>query len=201
VRAALCGLLALCALACGRSGAQNPPFVPPQASRLVVAPSELVWLGSHEPTRTDAANATALPSAVTLGSRAGGRSVLYLEFAGVERVKSRELLASYLLLTPDAGQMSSQPVSLELSRASALEPGSRDFSERPRSRSPRLDVQVRPNAPVLRLDVTELLSSDLERGRTLRLMLRAEARELEGVRIATGASGGRAPRLELYWLR
>jgi hypothetical protein len=49
------------------------------------------------------------------------------------------------------------------------------------------------------LDVTEILRAAPKRGEPLRLLLRAEPGEGEGVLIATGASGGELPRLELYF--
>jgi hypothetical protein len=51
----------------------------------------------------------------------------------------------------------------------------------------------------VRLDVTELLRAETKADEPVRLLLRAEPRAVEPILIATGAAGGAAPRLQVYW--
>lgn len=186
-RAAACLLCWL--LTAGCSAAPPPVSVfSEQDARLVLEPQRFGWLSSERETG-------ALPSSIAVGARTSGRLLLYFEFP--ELTEQRKLLRAQLLLDPTQGYGDS--VAVELSRAAAPGPELRRWSDQPRALYPRVTGELSPQAFPLRLDVTELLQVRSERGEPLRLLLRAEPGEGEGVLIATGASGGELPRLELYF--
>jgi hypothetical protein len=163
------------------------------------APSELSGRSVLSPSRvgvlTSRADTLALPRTVALGASAAGRALLYLEFQRPEA--PGQLLRASLLLS--AERALGPGVEIEVSRADAPGGELRRWSDRPRALQPRSVALLEPEHGVTRLDVTELLREPSERGEPLRLMLGADPREGEGVSIATGVAGGRAPRLELYW--
>jgi hypothetical protein len=189
-RAGLGSLLALglelCASGCG---ARAPASV---------ALSELNGRSVLEPTRfgvlSSVRDTSELPSSVALGAKASGRMLLYFEFPQPE--ETRKLLRAQLLLSPTDG---SGDVDVELSRADAAGAELRAWSDQPRALYPRLAARLGRHAGPERLDVTEILLARAKRGEPLRLLLRAEPGDGEGISIATGAAGGEAPRLELYW--
>jgi hypothetical protein len=155
--------------------------------RSVLEPTRLGVLSSVRETRE-------LPSSVVLGGRASGRVLLYFEFPAPE--ETRKLLRAQLLLSPTGG---SGDVDVEVSRAEAARAELRAWSDQPRALYPRLAARLGRHAGPERIAVTEILLARAKRGEPLRLMLRAEPGDAEGVSIATGAAGGEAPRLELYW--
>lgn len=160
--------------------------------------SELNGRSVLEPTRfgvlSSAREAHELPSSVSLGAKTSGRVLLYFEFA--EPDEKRELLRAQLLLSSTGGSGS---VEVELSGAEAAGAELSAWSDQPRALYPRLARLLGRHAGPERLDVTEILRARSKRGEPLRLLLRAEPAEGEGISIATGAAGGEAPRLELYW--
>jgi hypothetical protein len=179
----LCGVIT----GCGAAPAPVSMFSE-RDGRLVLEPQRLGWLSSERETG-------ALPSAIAVGAKTSGRLVLYFEFP--ELTEQRKLLRAQLLLDPSQGRSGRVPV--ELARAAA--PGAEllRWSDQPRALYPRVAGELSAQAFPLRLDVTEILRVRSERGEPLRLLLRAEPGDGEGVLIATGASGGDVPRLELYF--
>jgi hypothetical protein len=155
--------------------------------RSVLAPIRFGVLSSVRET-------AALPSSVALGAKSSGRMLLYFEFSLPE--ETRKLLRAQLLLSPTGG---SADVDVEVSRADAAGVELRAWSDQPRALYPRLAARLGRQAGLERLDVTEILRAHSKRGEPLRLLLRAEPGDGEGISIATGAAGGEAPRLELYW--
>ena len=163
-----------------------------------VALSELNGRSVLEPTRfgvlSSLRETTELPSSVALGAKSSGRVLLYFEFEQPE--ETRKLLRAQLLLQPTDGLSS---IEIEVSRAAAAGARLRAWSDQPRALYPRLAARLGRHAGPERLDVTEILLARVKRGEPLRLLVRAEPGEGEGISIATGAAGGEAPRLELYW--
>ena len=159
-----------------------------QDARLVLEPQRFGWLSSARETGT-------LPSAIALGAKTSGRLLLYFEFP--EFAEQRKLLRAQLLLDPQG--VGSERVTVELSRAAQAGAELRSWSHQPRALYPRVSAELAGRPFTQRLDVTEILRVPPKRGEPLRLLLRAEPGEGEGVLIATGASGGAVPRLELYF--
>jgi hypothetical protein len=157
-------------------------------ARSVLEPRRFGWLSSERETG-------ALPSAVALGTRASGCVLLYLEFPELQ--PGRRLLRAELLLSSSG--VTGDRVEIELSRSAEATGPLRLWSERPRKLYPSISAQVLVRAWPQRLDVTEILRVHDPSHGPLRLLVRAEPGEGAGVLIATGASGGVAPRLELYW--
>jgi hypothetical protein len=159
-----------------------------QDARLVLEPQRFGWLSSARETG-------ALPSAIALGAKTSGRLLLYFEFP--ELTEQRKLLRAQLLMDAQGGD--SARVAVELSRATQAGAELRSWSHQPRSLYPRVSAELLGHAFTQRLDVTEIVRVPPKRGEPLRLLLRAEPGEGAGVLIATGASGGELPRLELYF--
>jgi hypothetical protein len=183
-----CALFALgaAALGCSPTAAANSSL------------SELNGRGVHEPTRfgvlSSERETSALPSAVSLGAKTSGRVLLYFEFPRPE--EGRKLLRAQLLLnsTGAAGE-----IEIEVSRSEVARGELRAWSDQPRALYPRISARLGRHAGSERVDVTQIVQARAKQGEPLCVLLRAEPGDGEGVLIATGASGGEAPRLELYW--
>jgi hypothetical protein len=167
--------------------ATEPPLFGEQQGRSLSAPLRWGWLSSERETGD-------LPSAIPLGGKRAGRVLVYLEFP--EPDAARDLAQAQLLLTP-LGRVGQ--VAVELSRADEAGPELRDWSDQPRALYPRVSASIAARAWPSRIDVTELVRARRKAGEPLRLLLRSEPSDGESVLIATGASGGDAPRLELYY--
>jgi hypothetical protein len=172
-------------LACG-AGRAPAATVAERAGRSVLLPTRLGWLSSEQPSGV-------LPSAIALGGKASGRVLMYFEFAIPN--EPRRLVRADLVL--DASGAPGASLDVELSRAEPAGAELRAWSDQPRARYPRLSARLH-GAPV-RLDVTELLRAETKPGEPLRLLLRAEPDAAEPMLVGTGAAGGAAPRLEVYW--
>jgi hypothetical protein len=170
--------------------AQPPPALvfTEQDGRSVLEPVQFGWLSSEHETG-------GLPSAIALGAKTSGRVLVYLEFPELE--PSRRLLRAELLLSPSGAAFGRVPI--ELSRTEAPSGKLRRWSDQPRALYPRIAAHVSARSWPERLDVTEILQAQARRKEPPRLLVRAEPGEGEGVLIATGVSGGDAPRLEIYW--
>jgi hypothetical protein len=179
-------LFGAAALGCAPVAATNASF------------SELNGRTVHEPTRFGVLSSEretgALPSAVSLGAKTSGRVLLYFEFPEPE--ETRKLLRAQLLLSSTGA---GGEVEVEVSRSEAARGELRAWSDQPGALYPRVSARLGRQTGAERVDVTQILQARTKRGEPLRLLLRAEPGDGEGVLIATGASGGEAPRLELYW--
>ena len=180
-------VLALALGGCARSRAPQAALTERNA-RTVLEPARLGWVSSEQ-------GSGALPSAIGFGGRTSGRVLVYLEF--VVPSGSRRLLRADLVL--GASGVPGASIDVELSRAEAARGQLRAWSDQPRARYPRVSARLTPQAWPQRLDVTELLRAETKPGEPLRLLLRAEAGSGEPVLVETGAAGGLAPRLEVYW--
>ncbi len=179
--------LALLASGCaGSEGLRDN--VPELSERRVWRPVRLGWVSSERPSG-------ALPGAIALGGPGSGRVLVYLEFPEPQR--GRKLVRAQLWLSTTGP---SEPIDVELSRAGAAGPQLVTWSDRPLARYPSVSAKLGGGAGRQSLDVSELLSAPAAVGEPLRVLLRAEPDGAEPVLLETGADGGSAPRLELYWL-
>jgi hypothetical protein len=180
-------------LALGAAAVGCRPGATPSASL-----SELNGRSVHEPTRfgvlSSERETSALPSAVSLGAKTSGRVLLYFEFPEPE--ETRKLLRALLLLNSTGA---AERIEIEVSRSETARGELRSWSDQPRALYPRLSSQLGRHAGPERVDVTRILEARSKRGEPLCILLLAEPGDGEGVLIATGASGGETPRLELYW--
>ena len=149
---------------------------------------------------------TGLPAAVTFGSRALGRTTLYLAFPLDNRPRHR-IISAFVLLEPISGTpVDRHEIEVEAWRIrSAWQPASLGKSSEPGLGLPKGAGIVRA-APrqTLRIDVTELVryldDPTLQgSGRDHGLALTAAAGAGHGASFATGAGPGRGPRLEIYF--
>jgi hypothetical protein len=154
---------------------------------------------------TESGHETGLPPAVTFGSRALGRTTLYLAFP-LENRGRRTITSAFVLLEPLAGTaVDRNDVKVEAWRIrSAWQPASLGRSTEPSLGLPK-GVGIARAAPrqTLRIDVTELVryldDPTLQgSGRNHGLALTAAGGDGHGASFATGAGPGRGPRLEIY---
>lgn len=186
--AALFGLcLAVVQLGCAPTRPASPVLAE-QNARSVLLPARLGWVSSERPSG-------ALPSAVALGGKVSGRVLMYFEFALPS--ESRRLLRAELVLGVSGAP--GESIAVELSRAEPVPGELGNWSQQPRARYPRISAHLASDGAPVRLDVTELLRAETKPAEPARLMLRAEPDAPEPLLIATGAAGGAAPRLEIYW--
>jgi hypothetical protein len=182
---ALC--LALGLPGCG--GANSPALnVSEQSGRSVFLPVRLGWVSSDR-------ESGALPSAIALGGKTSGRVLGYFEFPATE--PGRHLLRAQLVLGVSGAPGSS--IRVELSRAEEVRGELRRWSDQPRARYPRVSATLSSAGVPAHLDVTEIVRAETKPGEPLRLILRAEPDAAESLLVETGATGGAAPRLEVYW--
>jgi hypothetical protein len=142
-----------------------------------------------------------LPSAVTFGSAAEGPSALYLKFS-LAWHSFKEIDNAFLLLEPMPGtapDIADVPV-VAARVASPWKPEELGFWTQPKLAPPRARGIARSSPKTtLRVDVTEI-ARFLKQHRTSDhgIALKASRSATHGASYATGVSGGRAPRLELY---
>jgi hypothetical protein len=145
-----------------------------------------------------------LPAAITFGSRTVGSVALYLRFDPLPDAATR-LDTALLLLEPMAGtRPSAENVPVEVWRVrEQWQPESLHWVSQPRLALPRTRGLARSSPPsTLRIDVTEIVRHQTEHPRSNHgLALKADHAGAHGASFASGSSGGRGPRLELYLLR
>jgi hypothetical protein len=145
-----------------------------------------------------------LPAEIRLGGPLG-RSALYLKFPKASSSHDPPLQA-YLALSARAGAPEdSNPVTLEVWRVTSEWRAAdlKSWTDKPDLAPPyaRLEVKNSP-AQDVRIDVSELvrfLAHNPERDFGMALLASGGAGH--GVSLATGVSGGRAPRLEVLYAR
>ncbi len=176
---------------CTPSAPRANLVVSARTQRTVVPLTRLAWLSSEQ-------QSGFLPAAVVLGGRGAGRTLLYLEFP--EQIpRTGRLLVAYLVLDGAAQAVSPEPVEIALMRAQRASVVPKAWGERPAAVLPRVTARLAPRTPPFRIDATELLQADQREHRPSSWLLLAEPADREGVVVATGAAGGAAPRLEIYW--
>lgn len=164
------------------------------SQRLVLEPSELAVIAQN--TRPGA-----LPAGVTFGSAALGKSALYLKFPLDRR---RAVESAFLLLEPlPDSPVDGREIEVEAWRVrKPWNERSLRWTAQPGLALPKALAVARsaPRQP-LRVDVTEIvrhLSERVAPAHDYGLALTASAGDGHGATFATGAGGGRAPRLEIY---
>lgn len=170
--------------ACG--GAPAPTLLSVQHGRTLLEPSRLAVVSSER-------EAGQVPSAVSLGGPRSGTVLLYLEFP-LPRPRRRLVRADLVL---EVSGTPGSSVEVEVSGSDFADGSPASFAE-PRSVGARTTAELRVDGAPARLDVREVVSSQSE-ATQLRLLLRAAPRAPEPLLVATGVSGGMAPRLDLYW--
>ena len=167
---------------------------PDTSERRVLEPASIVVLAPGR-------SASDLPAAVTFGSRAEGPSLLLLRFVPRWPAHSR-IASAFLLLDPWPGtQPNLEDVPVEVWRIEApWQAHQVTWLDRPRLGYPRSGGLARTAPPsVLRVDVTRLVRELTAPGRHDHGMaVASRADSPGGASFATGASGGYAPRLEVY---
>jgi hypothetical protein len=161
--------------------------VPEQSQRTLLAPMRLGWVSSEQ-------SSDQLPSAIALGGPASGRVVIYMEFPEPE--PGRTLVRAELWL--GLASTATVPIEVEISRAERPERPLRKWSDQPQARYPRLAAELGARRSE-RLDVSDLVNAPRKAGEPLTVLLRSEPDGPAEVLLETGASSGRAPRLDLYW--
>ncbi len=163
--------------------------------RLVVVPSTIRVLGA-----ADREASGELGPAVTFGSASGG-AALFLKFPPSWR-RAKRIDSAFLVLDPMPGtRRGPQDVSVEAWRVGkAWEADSIRWLEKPDLLPPRAAGVARAAPPMpLRVDVTAIVLHLWEHPENDHgIALTAGGGSDVGVSFATGASGGSAPRLELY---
>lgn len=169
--------------------------VPADSQRLVLEPEQMAVVGNA------ATEPGELPAAVTFGGGANGTSTLYLKFPPVWRHK-RRIEAAFLILEPMPATFgSAEDVAMDVWRVrERWEPSSLTRIEQPELGPPRSRGLARSTPPSpLRVDVTALVTHLAENaGSDHGIALRAGSGDSAGASFATGTSGGRSPRLEIY---
>lgn len=168
-------------------GTTAPAPVSVQQGRTLLEPARLEVVGG-------ARDSAQVPSAVSLGGPASGTVLLYLEFPRPS--EQRRLARADLVLDLSGAPGSS--IEVELSSSESSTESSWAFAEPRRAVGPRTSARLSVSGVPVRLDVREIVLAQSEAAR-LCLLLRAEPTAPEPVLVATGASGGTAPRLDLYW--
>src|SRR6185436_17877799 len=164
--------------------------------RLVLTPAAIGVVSSERPNAL-----RELPTAVAFGSSADGPSALYLKFLPAWQSFS-EIDSAFLLLEPMPGTAPDvEEIPVVAARiASAWQPDELGFMTEPKLLPPKARGLARSSPKAtLRVDVTEI-ARFLKQHRTsdYGIALKASRSGAHGASYATGASGGRAPRLELY---
>jgi hypothetical protein len=163
--------------------------------RMVVTPASMAVVSATSP-----GPSSELPPAITFGGSAGA-AALYLDFPA-EWLRARHIEAAFLILDPMPGTpRASKDVRVRAWRVA----GDWDRSEltwlaQPQLAPPSAAGIARTAPPMpLRVDVTSIVRYLAEHRRDDHgIALKAGGGSAVGASFATGASGGNAPRLELY---
>ncbi len=157
-------------------------------------PTELVVIAEH----VDYGGQ--LPGAITFGARATGALEVLFRFDPVWRGQGR-IEEAFLLLEPAAaGAQSPAPIEVGVWRIEEdWSKSDLTWQSQPSLAHPHALGIAASNGSPLRVDVTHLVRYLKEHPRRDHgLAIRSAALQGTGVSYATGASGGRAPRIEVY---
>jgi hypothetical protein len=166
------------------------------SERIVLEPTELAVVAQH-------ATPSGLPVAVTFGSRALGRAALFMRFPP-QHAKLGPIESAFLLLEPmPSTPADSQDFEIEAWRVRRSWQGANlSWSAQPDLALPKASGIARGTPrQALRIDVTEIVRYLAERTAHTPdhgLALLGGSGEGHGASYATGASGVRGPRLEIY---
>lgn len=143
---------------------------------------------------------TGLPAQVRFGGTFG-RSALFLKFPDAWRARGVPTRAFVTLDAREAAPADVGTVRVEAWRVNAAWQGAEleHWSDKPALAPPYASTEVSAASNELRIDVTELVRFAAEHPeRDFGLALISRGGTGHGASFATGMSGGRAPRLELY---
>jgi hypothetical protein len=163
--------------------------------RLVLVPTTMAVVGA-----LDRDPSSELGAAVTFGSASGG-AALYLEFAPTWK-QNRGIESAFIVLDPMPGtRRGPEDVEIDAWRiGERWSPGALSWLDKPELSPPTASGIARAAPPMpLRVDVTAIAMHLAEHAQNDHgIALTAGGGSDVGVSFATGASGGNAPRLELY---
>jgi hypothetical protein len=170
--------------------------VSPDSRRLVAEPTTIAVLSSRSHTRP-----SGLPGTVTFGGSAEGASALYLRFPPVWQ-RAKRIEAAFIVLDPMPGTLpSNDDVTVEAWRVRERWDASElTWLTQPSLVPPSSSGIARSSPPLpLRIDVTDIVSYLRAHGKSdFGIALKSGSGDHGGASFATGANGGRAPRLEVY---
>ena len=179
----------------GRCTPPGAEIAPETARRVLVAATEIAVVSSH------ATDDGALPSAIPVGTASGGSVVVLLRFPASWGNRAR-VTSAFLTLEPATGAVpaaEAQPISV----ARVLEPWSASdvtWGRLPRLSAPEARGLATASPPkTLRIDVTAIVQR-WARAKTIDhgIALLTGGKAPTGATYATGASGERGPRLDVY---
>jgi hypothetical protein len=178
----------------GRCAALGAEVAPSDARRMLVAPSEIAVVSSR-------GESGSLPAEIPLGSSSAGSTVLLLRFPTPWGNRTRVALA-LLTLEPSPGALpEAEQVSVTVARVlEPWTPSGVSWGRLPRISAPegRAFATARP-PKTLRIDVTAIVQRwASERPTDQGLALVTTADVPVGATYASGASGARGPRLDVY---
>lgn len=164
------------------------------SQRLVLEPMQMAVVSAER------SYETGLPPAVTFGSSTEGASAIYLRFAPTTSDPKR-IQSAFLLLEPLPGTLPSNDVDVDVWRV--REPWKSErltWLQQPELAPPRGEGIARSRPPsTLRVDVTSIVAYLAENGENdFGMALESGSGDGAGASFATGAAGGRTPRLEVY---
>ena len=164
------------------------------SNRRVSEPIAIAVVSAH------AQSSRELPAVATFGGSARGKTALYLRFNPIWRGGGK-IDSAFLLLDPAEGRAPNADVTVTAWRVRGRwSPERLHWLEQPELAPPSADGIARGAPPLpLRIDVTRIVQYLAKHpGSDRGFALIASSGAGPGVGFATGAAGGRAPRLEVY---
>ncbi len=178
----------------GRCAALGTEITPSDARRVLVAPSEIAVVSSN-------GAGSSLPAQLPLGGAGSGSIVVLMRFPTPWGNRVR-VASAFLTLEPSPGALpESEPVPVAVSRV--LEPWSASdvsWARLPRLSAPEARALATARPPkTLRIDVTAIVQRwTRERTNDQGIALMTSPQAPVGATYATGVSGARGPRLDVY---
>jgi hypothetical protein len=182
------------ACSAGRCAALGTEITPTDARRVLVAPSEIAVVSSR-------GGASSLPAEIPLGGATSGSIVVLLRFPTPWGNRVR-VASAFLTLEPSPGALPEiDAVPVTVSRV--LEPWSASdvsWGRLPRLSAPEARALATARPPkTLRIDVTSIVQRwARERTNDQGIALMSGPETPVGATYATGVSGARGPRLDVY---
>jgi hypothetical protein len=178
----------------GHCAALGTEITPTDARRVIVAPSEIAVVSSH-------GGGSELPAEIPLGASVAGSIVVLLRFPTPWGNRVR-VASAFLTLEPSPGAFpETDPVPVTVARV--LEPWSAtdvSWGRLPRLSAPEARALATARPPkTLRIDVTSIVQRwARERTNDQGIALMSAPEAPVGATYATGVSGARGPRLDVY---
>jgi hypothetical protein len=182
------------ACSAGRCAAVGSEIAPADARRVLVAPSEIAVVSSR-------GGGSPMPAEIPLGGQTSGSIVVLLRFPTPWGNRVR-VASAFLTLEPSPGAVpETEPVPVTVARV--LEPWSASdvsWARLPRLSAPEARALATARPPkTLRIDVTAIVQRwARERTNDQGIALMSGPEATVGATYATGVSGARGPRLDVY---